>query len=510
MKKIKEHKKEIIIFHIVFILSLLMCSAFLRPHYTHDTYRIIYDGYEFYSYDKFLKEARPFTAIITLIAAKINLSIKSYMLISFIIALVFLSIAVLLIYKLFRKQYKASESRWIDILILLISYITIFNYLAFEHIYFLECFILALGVLLSVIAAKIVINNEKYKYLKAFIIIIISAFCYQGSIAIFPMIVFTYKFLFENNKLKNNIVDFIKVVLIYGISMLLTILFAEFIMGGSRITMQMDRISISNILYWIYELVVNSLGVIPSYINLGIILITTFIIAFFKKASIKEKTIYILKYLFIILASIVVSASPVIAGSGLELAPRMCLAYGSTIGLSLFIILYIVDNNRKTALTTDKKSYSITKINLNLSNIPMVAVSVAIIIIFVLNITLYIVLTHQHLEVNKIEKENCEVIKQVIENYEKETGIEVTKIVGVTRIDGEKYYPGFIHAGAITQKGLNSWALRETICFYIGRHLKYASITDEQYKAFFGNKSWDEFSEEQVVIEGDVLYFCGN
>lgn len=489
MKKLKEHKKEIAIFLIVFIVALIMCSAFLRPHYTHDTYRIIYDGYEYYSYDKFLKESRPFTAILTLIADKINLSIESYMIISLIFALIFLSMSVVLIYKIFRKQYE-NNSKWTDIFIFLISYVTVYNYLAIEHIYFLECCILALGVLLSILAAKIVIDDEKYKYIKAFIIIVIAAFCYQGSIAIFPMVVFTYELLFQKNSTKNNFAHLVKTTVIYGIAMLLTILFAEIIMGGSRIRMDATQISSTNIIYWLKDLVVNSLGVILPYINIAIIILTCLFIMVFRKTDIKEKILYTLKYLLVILASIVICITPIVVGSGLELTPRMCIAYGSTIGLSLFVILFIANKNNK--------------------KYQLVIISIITIIIFILNFAVYILLTYEHLEVNKLDKENCEKIKEVIEEYEKETGIMVTRIAGIQRANGSKYYKGFIHAGDITENALSSWATRETIAYYIGRHLRYAPITSEQYQEFFAGKEWQEFSLEQIVIEGDVLYFCSN
>ena len=416
-----------------------------------------------------------------------NLPIETYMIISFILALVFLSISVVLLYKIFIKRY-SNSSKWISILVIIISYITIYNYLTIEHIYFLECGMLALGILLSVIAAKVIIDDEKYKYIKAGIMIIIAVFCYQGSIAIFPMIVLTYKLLFQNNSLKKDFIDVVKIVIIYGISMLLTILFAELLMGGSRIQMDLNQFDISNILYWLNELVVNSLGVIFPYLNIGFIVLTILVILMKKGTNGKEKAFYILKYLLIILASIVICIIPIVVGSGLELTPRMCIAYGSTIGLSLFTMLLIVHKN-------DKKYQ-------------LVIISIITIIVFIFNFSLYVILTRQHLEVNKLDKANCEIVKEVVEKYEAETNIEVTRIAGCSK-EEYMYYPGFSHAGAITQKALNSWALRETICYYIGRHLDYAPITEEQYAEFFAGKKWEEFSTEQIVIEDGVLYFCG-
>ena len=346
MKKIKKHKKDLILFVIVFLVSIVMCGAFLQPHYTHDTYKIARDGYELYSYDKFLKEARPFTAIMTLFASKINLSIENYTLMSFVLALVLLSVSVVIVYKLFRKQF-SNDSKWINILVLLISFVTIFNYLAIEHILFLECCILALGVLLSTIAAKCIINNEKCAYVKAAILIMIAVFCYQGSIAIFPMLVLTYKLLFEKGTIKSNFIEIIKIAIIYGIAMLSTILFSEFLMGGSRIKMDTTLIDIQNIFKWTKELVINSLGVIPPYVNIAIIVLTPITILIVYKVNFKEKLMYTMKYLLLILASVAICIAPAVVGSGLQLTPRMCLAYGSTIGISLFTILYIIDKNTK-------------------------------------------------------------------------------------------------------------------------------------------------------------------
>ena len=487
MEKIKEHKKDLILFFIVFLVSIVMCGAFLQPHYTHDTYKIIYDGYEFYSYDKFLKEARPFTAIITLIANKINLPIEIYMIISFVLALIFLSISVLMVYKLFIKQF-TNNSKLKDIVVLIISFITIFNYLAIEHILYLECSILALGILLSVIAAKVIISNEKYAHVKALIIIIIAVFCYQGSIAIFPMLVLMDKLLFKTNKVKNDFIEVIKIILIYGIAMLLTILFAEFVMGGSRITMNPSSIDISNIITWVKELAINSLGVILPYIHILLISLTIIFIEIFDKSDIKGKNIYVLKYLFVILASIVICMAPIVVGSGLSLTPRMCIAYGTTIGISLFIMMYIADRNNK--------KYQV------------ILVSSITIIFFILNVTLYIVLTNQHILTNKLDEKDCKNIQKIIEEYEAKTNKEITKMVAVCRPDKNLYYPNIIHAGAITQKALNSWANKQAICFYLQKKYEFVPITLEQYISFWGGKSWNQFSEEQVVIKDDILYFC--
>lgn len=178
---------------------------------------------------------------------------------------------------------------------------------------------------------------------------------------------------------------------------------------------------------------------------------------------------------------------PIIVSSGLSIEPRIGMAFGTTIGISLLFILYVSQDANK---------------------IIKIIVYALITIIFILNFMMYLIITNQHILVNKLDKENCEIIKEVVEKYEAETNIKVTRIAGCSK-EEYMYYPGFIHAGAITQKALNSWASREAICYYLGRHLDYAPITEEQYAEFFAGKKWEEFSTEQIVIEDGVLYFCG-
>ena len=180
--------------------------------------------------------------------------------------------------------------------------------------------------------------------------------------------------------------------------------------------------------------------------------------------------------------------APIVVGSGLSLTPRMCIAYGTTIGISLFIMMYIADRNNK--------KYQV------------ILVSSITIIFFILNVTLYIVLTNQHILTNKLDEKDCKNIQKIIEEYEAKTNKEITKMVAVCRPDKNLYYPNIIHAGAITQKALNSWANKQAICFYLQKKYEFVPITLEQYISFWGGKSWNQFSEEQVVIKDDILYFC--
>lgn len=486
IKYLKTHKRDIAIFFFVFIVSLIMCSAFLRPHYTHETYKIINIGYKDYSDLYFLKEGRPFTAMLTMIADLINLKIEIYILLSFISALIFLSLSVVSVYNIFK--YK-TNNKILNFIFVLVSFITIFNYLALEHVYFIECSIMSLGIFLSVQCAKIIIYDEKNKYVKTFLLGLIVVFCYQGSLAFLPMIVIFYKLFFEKDTLKQNIKDIFKISIIYIILMLLTIIYSKVLFGVTRTQIGAEPFSIIEVWKWAIQLAINSLGVIPPYVHIGYITLTILIIILLMKKTKKEKALYIFKYLFIVIYSVFLSLAPIVGGSGLELTPRTCLAYGCTIGLSLYLMLYIVvENNKKRQMNF---------------------ISLIVICTFLLNCSIYCIITNQHLVVNRIDKENCEKINKVIETYENKTGVKVTKIASIRRIGTCEYYPGFVHAGTMTRRALNTWPLRETINYYTGRKLQFVVFPKEKYYQYFFGKAYDNFSLEQVVIEGDTLYFYG-
>ena len=51
-----------------------------------------------------------------------------------------------------------------------------------------------------------------------------------------------------------------------------------------------------------------------------------------------------------------------------------------------------------------------------------------IVAVFIMNFITYLSITYQHLEVNKLDKQICQIIDDEIEKYEQETGIKVTKV----------------------------------------------------------------------------------
>ena len=155
---------------------------------------------------------------------------------------------------------------------------------------------MALGILLSIIIVKENIENDKHKYIKTFLIGLITVFCYQGALSIFPMLVLTYKLLLEKNTLRENIKETVKISAIYITLMTISVLYTIILFGSSRIQVGAESISLVNILFWINQLVTNSLGVIPPFMHISFIILTSITIFLIYKGKVNDKIIFEIKF----------------------------------------------------------------------------------------------------------------------------------------------------------------------------------------------------------------------
>ena len=72
----KINKKTIIIYIIILCVSLIMCWNYVRMHWANDTYAIYDWGYYEYGTKIFLKNGRPFSCLLLIIAEIFNLKIE--------------------------------------------------------------------------------------------------------------------------------------------------------------------------------------------------------------------------------------------------------------------------------------------------------------------------------------------------------------------------------------------------------------------------------------------------
>ena len=78
MKKIKIEQKDLIIFIIIFIFSLLVLGNYLIDHFAADTFNIFQMGYQDYAINYSFLDGRVFMGVIGLIVNLFNIPITVY------------------------------------------------------------------------------------------------------------------------------------------------------------------------------------------------------------------------------------------------------------------------------------------------------------------------------------------------------------------------------------------------------------------------------------------------
>ena len=185
MKRVLKNKKDLIIFLIIFVITLIIFIPFLKVHYSTDSYGIANVGYKAYIINNSLRDGRIIMSVIGYIAELTNISIDSSIIILTILALITSCISVLLLKNII-LEYKKTNTNIIEIFVTIISYFTIFNFLFIENMLYVECFVMSLSILFYLMAAKILTNkNDKYYLIKTMIFVSLGILSYQGTISMF-------------------------------------------------------------------------------------------------------------------------------------------------------------------------------------------------------------------------------------------------------------------------------------------------------------------------------------
>jgi len=243
---IKKHINKIC-FIILNILVVLIFLPWLSGHYATDTYNIINVGYEYYSIHNSLLDGRVFMFFIIQLAAFLNIKIQVLNFIMLFLALLISNFSVLIVKNIVFKNIKTKDVKT-EIFSYLIAYTFIYNFMYIENLYFLESFVMALSILINLIAAKIFAEKRQRYILKTIIYILISVFCYQGTISSFLAFVILFEAL-KKQSLKNIVKNTVLAIIILGVSSICNLIFIKII--SNNLGVQQTRINseiINNIL----------------------------------------------------------------------------------------------------------------------------------------------------------------------------------------------------------------------------------------------------------------------
>lgn len=499
MKKIQ--KKDIILFIILFIISSIIYWNYITMHYATDTYNIMNIGYIEYAINNSLNDGRLFMFVIGLFAESVQLPINVYVIATVILA-IGLSCITVIILKNMIINIKPLEGKLYKIIPILISYITIFNFMYVENLYFVEATMMALSILLYTMASKTLIEKKEGYIKRGIIYVVLATFSYQGTIGFYILLTFVLLLIRYKSDYKKIVKEFFMAGITAVIAFLANLALIQ--LSNSLLGIKQQRLNgIQNLKETIvfvaqnfYQMVlsiilIESCWLFPKYYCV-LIIAGILLISFIYKTWKKEHRIctneiaIILLTLFLCFIMCVVSISSYDTG-------RIHYPMGALIGI-LFLYLYC---DTSIMEKEELSKYGILFL-------------LFIYIIATINNT--ILLLNQHKRVNELEKEQCKNLEKYIKNYEEENNIQVTK-ARYFKFSNMKEY-GFFdeinNRSVLCYDGVAcTWSSIGTINFYTKRGFRNA-----QMNPILHPDIWQEYVslrksgfEGNFVCIGDTLYY---
>lgn len=492
LEYIKKNKINIFIFLGMLIFAFIVCSNFLKEHYTNDSYYISAYGYDYYV-RHFLLSNRMFSALFLLIFKWLDIPFYKEITIMAVILTFIMVLAWFILYKFVIKLMKKEKSIIYNILIGLASFLVVFNMCTAEGLLYVEVGTMPFGILFAILGACILATDRKFKYVISLILVTMSGLFYQATSAMFVLLALVLIAIKHKGNIKAIVKDTIFIAVIYGIAMIVNFIGVKIwakILGDEFRKFEMPSIAaiLATILKFGETILIDNVGIGPKYFYLALIAILTviFIIGIILR---KKDYFMILEYVTLIILSIVIPIIPILATPATQyIEPRMAMCFGSIIGILIIFLLAVVEIDRNKYL--------------------LIAVATITIFNLIINSVFLITASSATLVTNRLDHFIVKDIIQEIEKYETTSG-KTIKNVGIA-FDKKytMYYEGEPALRCYNVRSMGtSWAVKEIISTFTGRTFKNTNVPQDIKEKFLQN-DWDRYNKEQLVFEEENLYIC--
>lgn len=494
----KKRQKDFLIFFGIFILAILMYINWISMHYASDTYNIMNVGYETYATNWSLKDGRLIMYLITMICAKLNVSIEIYVIGTLLGALLISAGCVIKLKNIILKNSESNLKK--EILITIASFFTIFNFMYIENMYFVEAIVMALSLLAFIYSADLIVNNKGIRNKSiALILAIIGVIAYQGTAGFLIIVTFVFSLLKNKVELKGskeniktNIKQILIDVFIAGACALIGICINMLIVNviGDITGEQQTRVgSITDIFTNLQYIISNftsilkdNIGLFPTnllYIFLSVILICSLVY----DIKTKSKNFLTIKEISIIIVSVICGFVVSLGTLSSFYTGRLHFSIGSMLG---FVLICLIMENEDEIF---RKIF-------------------ALILIIYSFISIYncIIVTYEHKLVNKYEQEEVQTIENYMKNYESTTNEQV-KNIAIYTIKGQAnktYFENISRKSVVTYNAVRcDWAAAGVLNFYTRRNLETVNLTKDLLTEYLKQENENGYGivDNTLVIE---------
>ena len=120
-----------------------------------------------------------------------------------------------------------------------------------------------------------------------------------------------------------------------------------------------------------------------------------------------------------------------------------------------------------------------------------------------------IIVMEEHKIVNNLDKQESQIVGKWIEEYEEQNNIEVKNVVFMYNSNSKLFYSGLSSESALCYKSLvKEWSRIGALNYYNNRKFVEQKNKSAYYQKYFSNKKWDKLDKEQLIFDGDTLYYC--
>ena len=212
-------------------ITLIFFGVFYRINYTTDTYFDIKGSFSDVS-TNFLKAGR-FITFALYVLYKIGLNFRIVYLISFILAIIAISLSIFILGKYLQREYMDKQK----ILPFVLSTVLVINPFTIELLFYLEKGVMASAILFGILSAlsfhQYTRQKSKRTLFISFIFVLLSCFSYQGVVGLY-VILSAALILLDKNKNKKHITDLLLCIFIYLSTIVLNLLLAKIIIGSTK------------------------------------------------------------------------------------------------------------------------------------------------------------------------------------------------------------------------------------------------------------------------------------
>lgn len=499
--KNKIKSKDIIIFIILSIITCIIYQGYITNHYATDTYNIMNKGFIAYSISNSFIDGRIIMGALDLFVDWVNMPMNVVVISSTFIGILLSCIAVIIL-KNMMLDMKKTKNKFIEIIAIIISYITIFNFIYVENLYFIEAIVMGLSILMYILAVREIIRKNKFYYIKSLIFSIIATFAYQGTIGMLMICGFVFIIVKNKDNIKQIIKDLAILISIISISYIINVIQINIV--TNLLNVQQERLNGIDYLLKcarnvfdtfehkvFYVIMYNSCGLFPQALMLIFIIATLIIVSINEIKNREEKLLT--ETLQIIVLAILITVEMCIISLGSYDTGRIHNVIGALIGI-MFIYIFC---NSDIFVRND-----VVKIILTM-----------ILVIYTITIASNTVnLISQHKTVNNLEKEFCEGLEKYIRKYEKENNILVTEAKYFRKSEKNKfgYFNSVANKSVLTYNGVAChWSSVGTINFYTNRNFRDETLNTLENKEIFEkySKVKEEGYDNNFVIIDGVLYY---